>query len=319
MLELIAPALAAGFLLDLLVGDPEWFPHPVRLIGRYIAAMEKWLRRHVRRLRVAAVFLTVSTVALTMGVTALVLALLSRLGRWPLLLGMTVCCWLSLSVKCLAQEANGVRRALETGLEQGRRQVARIVGRDTASLSREEILRATIETVAENATDGVLSPMLFFALGGPVAAMGFKAASTLDSMVGYLNEKYRDIGWSSARLDDVLNFVPARLCAALLCAAAYLCGLDGANAARIVKRDHRNHKSPNCAWSEAAAAGALHIQLGGTHSYFGVPVEKPTIGDDGRPPETVDIARMNRMLYVAAALGCAAAVLVRTLFVIGFV
>ena len=156
--------------------------------------------------------------------------------------------------------------------------------------------------MAENTTDGVISPMLFAALGGPVLLMGFKATSTLDSMVGYLDLKYRDIGWSSAKLDDALNYLPARLCALLLSAAAAICALDWKGALRIVKRDHANHLSPNCAWSEAAAAGALGIRLGGTHVYFGKPVIKPTIGDNRRTPELKDIARMVRMLYVTAAL-----------------
>ncbi|MEG0767462.1 MAG: adenosylcobinamide-phosphate synthase CbiB, partial [Clostridia bacterium] len=193
--------------------------------------------------------------------------------------------------------------ALRQGLEAGRKQVARIVGRDTAALSETEIICATVETVAENTTDGVIAPLLYGMLGGPVLAMGFKAASTLDSMVGYLDPKYRDIGWASARLDDVLNYVPARLCALLLCLSAWILRLDGANAVRMVRRDHRNHRSPNCAWSEAAVAGALHIQLGGTHTYFGKPIEKPTIGDDDRAPTSTDIAQANRMLYVTSMLG----------------
>ena len=159
-----------------------------------------------------------------------------------------------------------------------------------------------METVAENTTDGVIAPMLCLILGGPILAMGFKAASTLDSMVGYLDEKYRDIGWSSAKLDDVLNFIPARLTGLMMCLVAPLCRLDGRNALRIMRRDHANHLSPNCAWSEAAAAGALHVQLGGTHMYFGKPVEKPTIGDDDRVVEPNDILRTNRLLYATACL-----------------
>ena len=196
----------------------------------------------------------------------------------------------------------GVEKALGQGVAAGRTQVARIVGRDTQDLSEEEIIKATVETVSENTTDGVISPLLYAAIGGPILLWGFKAASTLDSMVGYLDEKYRDIGWSSARLDDVLNYIPARLTALLMVIASYLIGLDGKNAFRIVRRDHANHKSPNCAWSESAAAGALHIQLGGTHNYFGKPVEKPTIGDADRPAERADIRRANRLLYTSSLL-----------------
>ena len=152
--------------------------------------------------------------------------------------------------------------------------------------------------------------LLYAAIGGPILLWGFKAASTLDSMVGYLDEKYRDIGWSSARLDDVLNYIPARLTALLMVIASYLIGLDGKNAFRIVRRDHANHKSPNCAWSESAAAGALHIQLGGTHNYFGKPVEKPTIGDADRSAERADIRRANRLLYTSSLLMMALIVLI---------
>jgi adenosylcobinamide-phosphate synthase len=298
-------ALAAGFLLDLLIGDPEGFPHPVRFIGKFIGWMEKRLRARGGNLRVSAVWLTALTVLMTMAATALILWGLSLLGRWPIFAGMAVISWLGLSARNLADEAKGVEKALDEGVEAGRKRVARIVGRDTAELSEREIICAAVETVAENTTDGVVSPILYAALGGPVLLMGFKAASTLDSMVGYLDPKYRDIGWSSAKLDDLLNYVPARLCSVLMCAAAFLTGLDAGSAFRIVRRDHRNHLSPNCAWSESAAAGALGIQLGGTHLYFGKSVIKPTIGDDARPPEKEDIARSVRMLYITGALALA--------------
>ena len=295
-------ALVMGFGIDLVLGDPEWLYHPVRAIGAYISFMEKRLRTRGGNLRKSAVFLTASTVLLTAAVVALLLFLLGLLGRWPRLIGMALLDWLGIAVTSMAKEARGVNKALAKGLEAGRKQVARIVGRDTDSLSEEEVVKATVETVAENTTDGVISPLVYAALGGPVLLWAFKAASTLDSMVGYMDEKYRDIGWSSARLDDVLNFVPARLTALIMVAASFLTGLDAKNAFRVVKRDHANHKSPNCAWSEAAAAGALHIQLGGTHTYFGKPVEKPTIGDNDRPAERGDINRANRLLYATSAL-----------------
>ena len=298
-------ALLAGFALDLLLGDPQWLYHPVRVIGSYISWAEKKLRARGGNLRAGAVFLTASTILLTMAAAALLMRLSGLLGRAPHFIAMALLDWMGVSVTCMAKESRGVARALEDGVEAGRAQVARIVGRDTQTLSEEEIIKATVETVAENTTDGVISPMLYAALGGPVLLWGFKAASTLDSMVGYLDEKYRDVGWSSARTDDVLNFVPARLTALLMCLAAFLPGLDGKNAWRIVRRDHANHKSPNCAWSEAAAAGALHIQLGGTHDYFGKPVEKPTIGDADRPAQRGDIAKVNRLLYASGALAAA--------------
>lgn len=306
-------ALVIGFGLDLLLGDPEWLYHPVCIIGKYISFMEKKLRARGGNLRKSAVFLTTSTVLLTMAVVAVLLWLLSLLGRIPLMIGMSLLNWMGIAVTCMAKEARGVAKALDNGVEAGRKQVARIVGRDTQSLSEEEIIKATIETVAENTTDGVISPLLYAAIGGPVLLWGFKAASTLDSMVGYLDEKYRDIGWSSAKLDDVFNFIPARITAVLMCIAAFLTGMDGKNAWRIVRRDHANHKSPNCAWSEAAAAGAMHIQLGGTHDYFGKPIEKPTIGDNERPAQRSDIGKVNRLLYGTSGLMLALIVLIAVL------
>ncbi len=295
-------ALLAGCALDLLLGDPAWLYHPVCIIGKYISWCEKKLRARGGDLRRSAVLLTASTVLVTTAAAGLLIFLSGLLGRVPRLIVMALLDWMGLSAKCLAQEAVGVERALGRSIEAGRRQVARIVGRDTAALSEREVVCATIETVAENTTDGVISPMVYGLLGGPVLMWAFKASSTLDSMVGYLDEKYRDIGWSSAKLDDVWNYLPARLTGCLLSLGAALCGLDGKSAFRIMRRDHRNHKSPNCAWSEAAAAGALHVQLGGTHLYFGKPVAKPTIGDDLRAPKREDIRASVRMMYAASGL-----------------
>ena len=295
-------ALIAGFLLDLILGDPEWLYHPVRLIGKYISFAEKRLRSRGGDLRKKAVILTGSTVLLTMASAALILWLLHLAGRIPLFIGMTLMNWMGLAVRCMAKEAMGVENSFDRGIDAARKQVARIVGRDTGRLNEEEIIKATVETVAENTTDGVISPLFWALIGGPVLLWGFKAASTLDSMVGYMDEKYRDIGWSSAKLDDALNYIPARLTALLMICAAFLTKLDGRNAFRIVCRDHANHKSPNCAWSEAAAAGALHIQLGGTHEYFGKPVVKPTIGDADRPAEKRDILRSVCLLYGTSVL-----------------
>ncbi|MDO4483916.1 MAG: adenosylcobinamide-phosphate synthase CbiB [Clostridia bacterium] len=300
--EMNIAAMLAGFLLDLIIGDPEGWTHPVIWIGKWISFMEKRLRRKGGNLRRSALVLTASTVLLSMAATAAVLGILVLVHKAALFAGMCIISWWCLSAKCLAVEAKGVYRALGVTMEKGRTQVARIVGRDTTELSEEEIVCATVETIAENTTDGVISPMLYLVIGGPVLAMGFKAASTLDSMVGYLNEKYRDIGWSSAKFDDVLNYIPARICGWLMCIGAFFVKLDGKNAIRIMRRDHANHLSPNCAWSESAAAGAMHIQLGGTHTYFGKVVEKPTIGDDDRSVEKRDILLANRLLYVSSAM-----------------
>ena len=294
--------MLVGFVMDLIIGDPDGWTHPVIWIGKWISFAEKKLRKRGGNMRASAVVLTISTVCITMAVTAGILALLGLIHEYVLFAGMCVISWWTLSAKCLAVEGRGVYRALGISVEKGRTQVARIVGRDTASLDEAEIICAAVETVAENTTDGVIAPMLYLALGGPVLAMGFKAASTLDSMVGYLDEKYRDIGWSSARFDDLLNYIPARICGLLICIGAFFCRMDAASAFRIMLRDHANHLSPNCAGSESAAAGAMHIQLGGTHTYYGKVVEKPTIGDAVRPVEKKDIIRANRLLYAASVL-----------------
>jgi len=308
--EMNIAALLVGFVLDLIVGDPEGWTHPVIWIGKWISFAEKKLRKRGGNLRRSAVALTVSTVLIAMFCTAAALGILALIHKAALFAGMCVISWWCLSAKCLAVEAKGVYRALGVSVEKGRTQVARIVGRDTRELSEEEITCATIETVAENTTDGVIAPMIYLMIGGPVLAMGFKAASTLDSMVGYMDEKYRDIGWSSAKFDDVLNYIPARICGFFMCIGAFLAGMDGRNALRIMRRDHANHLSPNCAWSEAAAAGAMHIQLGGTHTYFGKVVEKPTIGDHDRPVEKADILRANSLMYASSVIMALVAVLV---------
>ncbi len=295
-------ALILGYGLDLILGDPEWLYHPVRLIGRFISFMEKKLRARGGDLRKSAVLLTASTVLASAAAATVIILFAGLFGRWPRLICMALLDWMGIAVTSMAREARGVKRALHESVKAGRKQVSRIVGRDTQKLSAEEIVKATVETVSENTTDGVVSPLIYAALGGPVLLWAFKAASTLDSMVGYLDEKYRDIGWSSAKLDDVLNYVPARITAPLMCAAAFIAGLDAKNALRIVRRDHANHLSPNCAWSEAAAAGALHIQLGGTHTYFGKTVVKPTIGDADRPAVPEDITKANRLLFVTSLL-----------------
>lgn len=298
-------ALAAGYLIDLLLGDPEWLYHPVRIIGKFISWLEKLLRKRGGNLRVSAIVLTAATVLVTATAVFVIVFVAGLFGRIPRIVVMALLDWMGIAVTSMAKEARGVAKALKKGVEAGRKQVSRIVGRDTQALNEEEINKATVETVAENTTDGVIAPLIYAAIGGPVLLWAFKAASTLDSMVGYLDEKYRDIGWSSARLDDLLNYVPARITALLMCAAALLTGLDAKNALRIVKRDHKNHLSPNCAWSEAAAAGALGIMLGGTHTYFGKEVVKPTIGDETRKAEIMDIHRANLLLYVTSLIAMA--------------
>lgn len=302
-------AAAAGFVLDLIFGDPQWLPHPVRLIGLMISALEKRIRKVCRTskaLRRGAIWLATLVSLGTAAVCFGLLFAVSKLGDVWRFIGMVYFSYTTLGTSCLAREAKKVAQALGKSLNAGRKQLSNIVGRDTEHLSEQEVVKAAVETVAENTTDGSMSVLFYLFIGGPVLAYFFKAVSTLDSMVGYKNEQYCDIGWASARLDDVLNYMPARIAGVLMALSAYVCGLNGRGALRILGRDHANHASPNCGWTEAAAAGALGLQLGGMHAYFGKIVEKPTIGDDGRKVEIGDIARMNLLMYVTV---CAAFVL----------
>jgi len=277
--ESIVIILAAVF-LDWLLGDPRWLPHPVVGIGRLIAFLERWLRRLVGNERLGGAFLLLITVAVTYGSALLLMHWAYAIRPY---VGLAVAVFLSfacLAARSLHRESRIVADALTLGdLPEARRLLARIVGRDTDHLAEPEIWRALVETVSENSSDGVIAPLLFLMLGGPPLALAYKAVNTLDSMVGYRNERYLCFGWASARFDDLANYVPARLTGLLMVVTAPLAGLSGRNAWRIMCRDGRNHASPNSGIPEAAAAGALGVQLGGTNSYFGVPVAKPTIGE----------------------------------------
>ncbi len=301
-------ALALGFCLDLLLGDPHWAPHPVRLIGWLIAALEKALRQIFpdtkNGLLTAGVFLVILVLGLSAGCTVLLLWLCTLVSPWLAFAVEVILSYQLLAARALRDESMKVCRCLEAGdLPGGRHAVSMIVGRDTDRLDETGVAKAAVETVAENASDGVIAPLIFLAIGGAPLGMLYKAANTMDSMVGYKNDRYLYFGRCAARLDDVLNFIPARLAGALMCLAAPFAGLDEKDAWRIFLRDRKNHKSPNSAHTEAAAAGALHVQLAGSNYYFGKLVEKPTIGDDLQPVEPADIRRVNRLMLAASALG----------------
>ncbi len=303
-------AAGAGFLLDLLLGDPRWLPHPVVAIGKVISWGERGLRRLLPATaageRLGGCLLVCLVLAVTGGVSWGLLALAARIHRYLALALAVFWSYQILATRCLADEAKKVRRALEGGtLDEARQAVAGLVGRDTAQLTAGGVTKAAVETVAENTTDGVVAPLLFLLLGGPVAGLLYKAVNTMDSMVGYRNDRYRYFGTAAARLDDVCNFLPARLTALLMVAAAALTGLDAAGALRIWRRDRRKHKSPNSAQTESACAGALGVQLAGDASYFGQVVRKPTIGDDTRPIEPRDIDRACRLMTATALLALA--------------
>ena len=300
-------ALLLGFLLDLLLGDPRWLPHPIRAIGALIAGLEKVLRKLFPKSRggelAGGAALVVLVLALSGGFTLLVLWLCGQVGLWLRFLAETILCFQLLATRSLKGESMKVYKALKAGdLEGARYAVSMIVGRDTQRLDEAGVSRAAVETVAENASDGVIAPLIFLAIGGAPLGMAYKAVNTMDSMVGYKNDRYLWFGRCAARLDDLVNFIPARLAGLFMCLGAGFSGFDGPNALRIFRRDRKNHKSPNSAHTEAAAAGALHIQLGGANYYFGKLVDKPTIGDPDHPVEPLDIVRVNRLMYATAFL-----------------
>ncbi len=300
-------ALTAGFVLDLILGDPRWLYHPVRAIGLLIDKGEMAFRRIFPKSRqgelTAGVFFAFFVVFVSTLFPFLILLLAWKLNPW---LAFALCVFWDyqlLAARSLRMESMRVYDALEDkDLPKARRAVSMIVGRDVDRLDEEGVAKAAVETVAENASDGVIAPMLFLALGGPVLGFLYKSVNTLDSMVGYKNEKYLYFGRFSAKLDDVLNWIPARVSGLLMVIASPFTGLSMGQALRIYRRDRRNHASPNSAHTEAAAAGALGVRLAGNAWYFGKLYEKPFIGDSLRPMEYEDIRRVNRLMYAASIL-----------------
>lgn len=304
-------AFLAGFLLDLWIGDPHWLYHPVRLIGNLITVLEHKLldvtkARNEKKERHAGILL-VSAVLFCTGMVSGILLLgsyaFSSVAGCILESIMT---YQILATKCLKVESMKVyERLREDDLAGARTAVSMIVGRDTQNLDTAGVAKAAVETVAENTSDGVIAPMIYLAVGGPILGFLYKAVNTMDSMVGYKNDRYLNFGRTAAKLDDAVNYIPARISAALMIAAAYGPGkqFSGKDALRIFMRDRYNHASPNSAQTEAACAGALHLRLAGDASYFGKIVKKPFIGDDIRPVEAEDIVRVNVLLYRSAVIG----------------
>lgn len=311
-----------GFLLDLCFGDPRWLPHPVVWMGKGISRMEKFLRLYFPKTpkgeRTAGILLAICIPLASFLISLGVLLLAYRISFWLWFVLHTFWAYQIPASRCLATESRKVYRKLAASdLSGARTQLSWLVGRDTQSLSEEEVTKACVETVAENTSDGVTAPLFYLLIGGVPLGFLYKAVNTLDSMVGYRNETYRYFGTASAKLDDALNWLPSRICAVLMICAAWLLRLDARNAWRIFRRDRSKHLSPNSAQTESVAAGALGIRLGGTHLYFGKPVEKPTIGDACRPARPEDILTANRLMIgtsILSALGFGA---VRFLIVFG--
>ncbi len=300
-------SVIAGFLIDCVIGDPARLPHPVVGIGKLISLSEKVLRRIFpktdRGAFSAGLCMAILVPVLSTGVSFGILFGLWKISPWAYFAMSTIMCWQCIAARCLAKEAHKVVTVLETeGLEAGRRQISMLVGRDTDSLSEEQVLKATVETVAENTSDGVIAPLFYMVLFGAVGGFFYKAINTMDSMVGYKNDRYLYFGRAAAKLDDVANFLPARLSALAMIAVSPLFGLDGKHAFCIWKRDRHKHASPNSAQTEAVAAGALHIALAGPASYFGKRVEKPTIGENDRPNERADVKCTCKLMYGASVL-----------------
>ena len=301
-------ALIVGYGLDLLLGDPSFLYHPIRVIGNLIALLEKWLRKVFPKTPngelAGGVFLVILVCLAGYGVPALLLFAAFKIHPVIGFLLEVLWCWQIPATKCLKDESMKVYQKLkENDLPGARYAVSMIVGRDTKNLSETGVTKAAVETIAENTSDGVIAPLLFLALGGPALGFLYKSINTMDSMVGYKNDRYMYFGRCAARLDDLLNLAPARLTGILMVLGAWvLPGMDGAHAFKVFLRDRKRHASPNSAHGEAACAGALHLRLAGDAWYFGTLHKKPYIGDDDRQIQPADIRRANRLMFFAEGM-----------------
>ena len=288
--------IGIGFFLDLLLGDPYWMPHPIRWIGRYIGWLDKKLRTKTEKQKIMGVGFIVLVLLPVAGISAGIVFLCKN--EWIATGIIAIMSYQILAARCLQVESMKVYNALEEGeLEKARAAVSMIVGRDTSVLDRTGITRAAVETVAENTSDGVIAPLFYLLIGGPILGFIYKAINTMDSMVGYKNETYLHFGWAAAKLDDIVNWIPSRLSALLMIVSAYLLQMNGRNAWKIWRRDRRKHASPNSAQTESVCSGALGVELAGDAVYFGKKVKKPIIGDALRDIEPKDIRRANWLMY----------------------
>ena len=301
-------ALGIGFLLDLLVGDPRWLYHPVCLIGNLIAAAEKFLRKRLPKTPkgelLGGCLEVILVCVLGGGIPWLILGILYKVFPAGGLVLEIFWCYQLLAARSLKDESMKVYDRLKNGtIEEARYAVSMIVGRDTQALSETGVTKAAVETVAESTSDGVIAPAFYMAIGGVPLMFLYKSINTMDSMLGYKNEKYLYFGRCAAKLDAAANYLPSRIAGWLMVGSAFFCGLSVKSAAKIYRRDRRNHASPNSAQTESAMAGALQVQLAGNAYYFGKLYEKPTIGDAIRPIEAEDIKRANRLMYATATMG----------------
>ena len=293
-----------GLVLDFIIGDPNNPFHPVRIIGSLGIKLENITRRVFKNLKISGFVTWLGVILITFLVNSLIVRLAFSISNIFGIIIEGILLYFCISSKGLKVEGLKVIKVLESGdIEGARKQLSYIVGRDTKVLDEEGIIRAVIETVAENTSDGIIAPLLFGALGGAPLDMTYKAVNTCDSMFGYKNDKYIDFGFVPAKMDDLFNYIPARITGYLVIFAAFILGLDYKNSYRIYKRDRYNHTSPNSAHPESAVAGALGIRLGGANYYFGKIVEKPTIGDKNKVIEISDLYKTNNILLVVTLLG----------------
>ncbi len=295
--------IGIAFILDILIGDPRWLPHPVKMIGMCIEYLEKILLRLFASERMAGIFLAFLIVIGTYLITIEVIRFSYGMGKFWGIAASVIIIFYSLSIRDLLKETGNVLKALKSGdLKRARKNLSRIVGRDTHDLSEQQVATGCIETSAESSVDGIIAPLFYAFLGGPALAMAYKSINTLDSMVGYKNEKYVNFGWASANLDDIANFIPARIAAIILPISSFICGEDYSNSVKILKRDGQKHTSPNSGIPEAAIAGALRIRLGGPSVYNGVVSNKPYIGDPQNSIDYNDISSTTRIVMVSAII-----------------
>lgn len=298
--------LVLAYGLDLLIGDPERLPHPVRWIGRAVLFFEKVIRRFARtpfQEKAGGALLTVLTAGFSYAATAAALYLSSRHSPVLFFVLSIFAVWACISIRSLQREARDVAGALKEGaLPLARKRLSRIVGRDTHGLTQEGVIKAAVETVSENTSDGIVAPLFYLAIGGPPLMAAYKAINTLDSMVGYKNTEYINFGWFSARCDDIANFIPARLSGLLIVSSSFILGYNWSGSFKTLMRDGRKHPSPNSGVPEAAVAGALGLSLGGEMSYGGAPSKKPLIGEGVKSPEIGSIGSSIRIMHAASAM-----------------
>ena len=300
-------ALVMGYILDLIFGDPYWMPHPVRFIGNLISILEKVIRRFMPKTKrgeyIGGIILTVMVVSISMVIPLVIILMAKSINTYLALTVETFMCYQILATKSLKVESMKVYDELaKNDLPSARKAVSMIVGRDTKDLTFSGVAKAAVETVAENTSDGIIAPMIFIAIGGAPMGFFYKAINTMDSMVGYKNEKYMNFGRFAAKLDDVVNYLPARISAYQMILSSFFLRYDYKNAFKIYKRDRYNHESPNSAQTESVCAGALDVQLAGNAYYFGKLYEKPTIGDNIREINYDDIKKANRLLYCTSII-----------------